>query len=108
MREQDVDQLPGTLPRELDVPQGEAHPAHRVVAQPPHLGQVRARPGHRIPGAARGVLGQVLDGVQQMREPPEEPPRLRQRRDVAGPPGQYGRMPEGRAGRRLRRLGDLQ
>ena len=70
--------------------------------------QGRAGGGQRIPGARRGVSFPVLHGVQEMREPSEEPPGLGERLRVAGPPGQDRGVREGGGGRGLGRFGDGQ
>ena len=51
--------------------------------EPPGLGERGAGGGERVPGTRRGVSFLVLHGVQQMREPPEEPAGLGERFGVA-------------------------
>ncbi|MEU6783211.1 AAA family ATPase [Nonomuraea angiospora] len=64
---------------ELHLPQGQGEAAGGVVAQPPGLPLAGAGGGERVERAPRGVLGPVLDRVQQVRDPAEEPARLGQR-----------------------------
>ena len=83
-------------------------PCSASSAQPPGLGERGAGRGERVPGARRGVSFLVLHGVQQMREPAEEPAGLGERLGVARPPGEDGGVREGGGGRRLGRFGDRQ
>ncbi len=91
---------------ELGLPQGQPHPVHGVVGEPPGLGERRPGGGERVPGAGRGVGRPVLHGVQEVGEPAEEPPGLGERHGVVRPPGEVRGVREGGGGRGLGRLGD--
>ncbi len=88
--------------------EGEPDAEQRVLAQAARLGHLGAGRRQRVPGAAGLVGRQVLDRVDQVGDPAEEPPRLRQRRDVAGRARQDRGVREGGGGGRLGRLGDRQ
>ena len=62
--------------RELDAEQ-------RVVAQAARLGEVRAGGVQRVPRAGRLVGGEVLNRVDEVGDPAEQPARLAQRLGVA-------------------------
>lgn len=102
VREQQMRQL---VVHEVDVAQREPDAVQGVVGEAPRLGERRTRGGQRVPGAGRGIGLPVLDGVQQMREPPEQPAHLGERLGIPRPPGENRRVREGGGGRRLGRLG---
>ncbi|ARE77813.1 hypothetical protein B6R96_30910 [Streptomyces sp. Sge12] len=90
------------------VGQGESDAVDGVVAEPAHLGAVRAGHGDRVPRAGRRVRVQVLHRVQQMRQPTEQTAGLRQRFGVARAVREHCGVREGGCGRRLRGLRDRQ
>lgn len=93
---------------ELHLAQREPYAVKRVVAEPARLGQRGAGGGERVPGARRGVGLPVLDRVQQVGEPPEEPAGLRERRGVLRLPREVGGVGEGGGGGGLGGFGDRQ
>lgn len=94
--------------RELHLAQREPYSVQSVIGEPARLHERGAGGRERVPGSRRGVSFPVLHGVQQMREPPEEPAGLGERLGVARPPGQDGRVREGGGGRGLGGLRDGQ
>ena len=92
---------------ELRLAEGEFDAKQRVVAEAARLGDVGAGGEQGVPGAARLVGGEVLDRVDEVGDPAEELPGLRQRRLVRRLAGEHRGVRERRARRDLGRIRDV-
>ena len=91
---------------ELGVGEREPDAEQGVIADPAGLRDRCAGGVQGIPGSPRAVRGLVLDRVQKVRDPAEEPTRLGQRLLVPRPSGQHRRITERRSRGPFGRLGD--